>query len=135
MRGRIAQVAVFVGVFCLFRGYCEWWKSRQDPIVEVNAHSPPDCGALAVTGAADETFNGVYVPLAPYRGHPCFGKEAPRRFLWQDKARWHLSTEPGIPADGYVSEAGAALTCRWESDGAVTPGPRVSAIMPAEPGG
>ncbi len=135
MRSRVAQFAVFVGVFCLFVGYCRWWNARQDPVTRVNAQSPPDCGAYTVMGAPDETFNGVYVPLVPHDGHPCYGKEAPRRFLWQSETRWHLSTKPGVMADGYMTKVDAPVVGEWVADGSIAPGPTVAKVMIAEPGG
>lgn len=135
MRSRLAQAVVFVCVFCLVMGYCKWWNARQGPGPRVNAQSPPDCGAYAVMGAPDESFNGVYVPLGAHDGRPCYCKEAPRRFLWRSETGWHLSTEPGMLADGYMCEAGAPPTGEWVADGAAAPGPTIAQVMIAEPGG
>ena len=130
MRSRVAHVAVFVCVFCLFLGYCEWWKSQSGPdVVEnVHAYSPPDASAYLVQGAADETFNGVYVPMSSHDGVPCFMKEAPRRFLWRSGNGWHLSTEPLRLADGYRTAPGAPVSTEWIAEGGDEPAPTVTSI-------
>jgi len=135
MRRRLAQVGVFVCVFALFRGYCEWWRAREQPKPAVNAQSPPDCGAYAVRGAADETFNGIYLPIAAHEGGPCYATEEPRRYLWRSACRWHLSSEPGALADGYMGTLNAPATGQWSIDGAPAPAPRVEEVQVAEPGG
>jgi len=128
MRGRLAHAAVFICVFCLFFGYCEWWKSRPEVMPEVNAFVPPDSGAYFVEGAGDETFNGAYIPMPCPDEVPCFVKQAPTRYLWRSPNRWHLSTEPAIMADGYMCEAEASISSEWVVDGACGPPPRVSRI-------
>jgi hypothetical protein len=132
MRTGVGQVIVFVCVFCLFVGYCKWWNGRQEQSRHFAAVSPPDYGGYAVTGAADSSFNGVYIPLNAFAGFPCYGKEAPPRFLWQDEVGWHLSCQPGVLADGYMTEPGAPVVGSWECDGAADPAPSVVPIMVAE---
>ncbi|MGI5816977.1 MAG: hypothetical protein ACOX9R_02650 [Armatimonadota bacterium] len=133
MRSRLAHAAVFIGAFCLFLGYCEWWKDQRGP--EVNSQSPPDFAALTVAGAADESFNGVYVPIPSHDAMPCFMKEAPRRFLWRSAFRWHLSTELGMISEGYMSEYDAPLTGPWLPDGAPEPCPTIEAPSDLAAGG
>ncbi|MFO8078891.1 MAG: hypothetical protein R6V07_01175 [Armatimonadota bacterium] len=128
MRSRFAHAAVFIGVFCLFYGYCEWWKSRPQAAALAIAETSPGRGVYLVEGAADETFNGAYIPMAPRNGRRYFMKEAPHRFLWRSRTRWHLSTEPGMIADGYVAEVGGSPCSEWEMDGSPEPAPRVSRI-------
>lgn len=128
MRSRVAHVAVFVCVFCLFLGYCEWWKLRPEVMEEVRAHSPPDASAFVVEGAADETFNGIYIPIELHDCTPCFMKEVPRRFLWRSKDGWHLSTEPMKIADGYRIGPDVPITAEWSADGADEPAPIVAPI-------
>jgi hypothetical protein len=128
MRSRLAHVAVFIGVFCLFYGYCEWWKSRPQAVALANAQTSPGRGVYLVEGAADETFNGAYIPMPPCNGRHYFMKQAPDRFLWRSDTRWHLSTEPGMLADGYMSEMGGSACSRWQMDGSPEPAPSVSRI-------
>ncbi|MFW5867032.1 MAG: hypothetical protein ACOCX2_04405, partial [Armatimonadota bacterium] len=128
MRSRFAHAAVFIGVFCLFLGYCEWWKSRPEMLPEMNAWAPPHHGAYVVEGAADETFNGVYLPMPSHEEVPCFIKQGPPRFLWRSPSRWHLSTEPAMIADGYMSEIEGSASSEWVPDGAPGPAPSVSRL-------
>ncbi|MFP4249583.1 MAG: hypothetical protein ACLFU7_07975 [Armatimonadota bacterium] len=128
MRSRFAHVAVFIGVFCLFYGYCEWWKSRPQAVALAIGQTSPGRGAYLVEGAADETFNGAYVPAAQHHGRQYFMKQEPRRFLWRSDTRWHLSTEPGMLADGYMCEPGRSPCAQWQMDGSPEPAPRVSSI-------
>ncbi|GEM_PF-4695907 len=132
MRQAFAHAIVFICVFCLFVVYCRWWNGRDDEPRQYAAGSPPDYGGYAVTGAADGSFDGVYIPLNAIAGFPCYGKEAPPRFLWRDEVGWHLSTEPGVLADGYMTAPGAPIVGAWEADGAADPAPSVVPIVVAE---
>lgn len=134
MRRRLIEVAFFVCVFCLFTGYCKWWEARSPTDGRVNAMTPPDYGALVVIEAGDDTYNGVYVPISSHGGAPCYCKSVPDRFLWRDASGWHLSTEIGMPADGYISRSERPVTKTWRVDGACSPAPWVSALpeFPAE---
>jgi len=131
MRSRLADVTVFICVFCLFLGYCEWWKSRPETIECMNASSPPDHSAYRVAGAADESFDGVYLPTESHARLPCFMKESPRRFLWQSDSRWHLSIEPAQLGAGYMTEVGCKLSSDWVADGAPEPVPMVIPVSEA----
>lgn len=127
MRRRCAEVAVFVCVFGLFLGYCEWWEHRScEPAAPVSPH-PEIYAAIIVSDAGDDSFNGVYEPLFQADG-TCYFKSDPDRFLWCDGRRWHLGTEPGRLADGYMGVDGSSDRARWCLDGASAPAPEVCFI-------
>ena len=131
MRTRLAQAAVFVTVFCLFLGYCRWWKARS-PEAEGEALRNVNFDAFVVSGAGDGTFNGLYASR-PREDPYCFIKDDPRRYLWCDAEGWHLTTTPGVPGDGYVMAWQEPTEEAWSADGAPAPAPLLRVVpAPAE---
>jgi hypothetical protein len=131
MRSRFAHAAVFIGVFCLFTGYCKWWSSRVETHFRATAGSSRDRGAVMVSGAGDDTFNGIYVGVSVDEGGPCYVKRSPYRCLWPGASCWRLSTESGLLADGYMTDADSPITGEWRVDGACKPAPRVHVLSVA----
>jgi hypothetical protein len=126
---------VFVCAFLLFWGYCEWWEARQPRRPTPNAQALDGREVYVVEGAADDTFNGIYMQAGEHDGRPCYAKSPPTRYLWQGPDAWHLSTEAGMPADGYIGQPGKAAVCGWSEDGSPAPCPRVTVVpeVPVDP--
>lgn len=127
MRRRCAEATVFVCVFLLFLGYCEWWKRHSREPAATEPVLSEVYAAIIVTDAGDGSFNGVYEPLFQTDGI-CYFKADPDRFLWYDGRQWHLATEASRLADGYMGGENPLGESMWCVDGGPAPAPNVCFI-------